>query len=82
MDLILKELLRLKEIYIGEVENIGDSVIIYNSDRKKVMDENFVRVEKIKCMLQGQLQRLGVLYDKSSDTISNLRAKAKTALLQ
>ncbi len=64
------------------MENIGDSVIIYNSDRKKIMDENFIRVEKIKCMLQGQLHRLGVLYEKSSDSITNFRAKAKTALLQ
>ena len=46
------------------------------------MDENFIRVEKIKCMLQGQLHRLGVLYEKSSDSIANFRAKAKTALLQ
>ena len=82
VDLILKELVRLKELYIGEVENVGDSMIVFSSDRKKIMDENFVRVEKIKCMLQGQLHRLGVLYEKASDSIAGLRAKAKAALLQ
>ena len=46
------------------------------------MDENFVKVEKIKCILQGQLQKLGVLYEKASDRIDGLRAKAKAALLQ
>jgi hypothetical protein len=60
---------------------MGDSLIIYHSDRKKVQDENFIKVEKIKCMLQGQQQKLDVLYEKSSNAISNYRAKAKSALM-
>ena len=55
---------------------------MFSSNRKKIMDENFVKVEKIKCILQGQLQKLGVLYEKASDRIDGLRAKAKAALLQ
>ena len=82
VDLILRELMRLREIYIGEVENVGDSVIIYNVDRKKIMDEIFIKVEKMKCMLQWQLQKLDVQYDKSSNSIINFRHKAKDALLK
>ncbi len=60
---------------------MGDSVIIYHSDRRIVQDENFIKVEKIKCMLQGQQQKLDVLYEKSSRAILNYRLKAKSALL-
>ncbi len=45
------------------------------------MDENFIKIEKIKCLLRGSLQRFEISYDKSSAKISNLKQKAKQALI-
>ncbi len=61
---------------ISDAENFGDKVLIYNKEIKR-MDDNFIKIEKIKCLLRGSLQRYEVSYDNSSNKISNLKVKAK-----
>lgn len=56
-------------------------MIVYHVDRKKILDENFIKAEKLRCMLQAQVQRLNTLYEKSSESILNFKTKAKDALL-
>ncbi len=63
-------------------ENFGDQIIIYNSDRKKMSDENFIKVEKIKCSLKGSLQRYDLSYEKSTAKIADMRQKAKNAAMK
>lgn len=54
-------------------ENFGDQVLIYTSDGKKIRDENFIKIEKIKCSLKGSIERFEIAYDKSSAKIANLK---------
>ena len=63
-------------------KNFGDQIIIYNSDRKKMSDENFIKVEKIKCSLKGSLQRYDLSYEKSTAKIADMRQKAKNAAMK
>lgn len=63
-------------------ENFGDQIIIYNSDRKKMSDENFIKVEKIKCSLKGSLQRYDLSYEKSTAKIADMRQEAKNAAMK
>lgn len=36
-------------------------------------DENFIKVEKIKCSLKGSLQRYDLSYEKSTAKIADMR---------
>jgi len=45
-----------------------------------MLDDNFIKVEKIKCMLRWSLQKFEVMYDKSSVKILNLKQRAKDSL--
>ena len=38
VELILKELWKYKQIYVGTVDNFTDSVIVYNKDQTKIQD--------------------------------------------
>ena len=46
-----------------------------------MFDENFIKIEKIKCILRGTLHKFEAHYEKSSVKISNLKLKAKEALI-